>query len=156
MTRFVTLIAVLLPFLEIPGFFLVSHWIGIIPMLALVVAGVIVGIMVLLENVMPTYMPDRWVPKSAQDQLHFNLLLFVLLAMGVAGICGAVGGFFGWLLGGGEPKAAWKGAIRAFGAAFLMAAVGCRLRFALLLVPIGTLVASAGAALSVAFLGDAR
>jgi UPF0716 protein FxsA len=47
MTRFVTLIAVLLPFLEIPGFFLVSHWIGIIPMLALVVAGVIVGIMVL-------------------------------------------------------------------------------------------------------------
>jgi UPF0716 protein FxsA len=47
MTRFVTLTAVLLPFLEIPGFFLVSHWIGIIPMLALVVAGVIAGIMVL-------------------------------------------------------------------------------------------------------------
>lgn len=47
MTRFVTLTAVLLPFLEIPGFFLVSHWIGIFPMLALVVAGVVVGIMVL-------------------------------------------------------------------------------------------------------------
>jgi UPF0716 protein FxsA len=47
MTRFVTLTAVLLPFLEIPGFVLVSHWIGIIPMLALVVAGVILGIMVL-------------------------------------------------------------------------------------------------------------
>src|SRR3954463_16112716 len=47
MTRFVTLTAVLLPFLEIPGFVLVSYWIGIIPMLALVVAGVILGIMVL-------------------------------------------------------------------------------------------------------------
>jgi UPF0716 protein FxsA len=47
MTRFVTLTAVLLPFLEIPGFVLVSAWIGVIPMLALVVAGVIVGIMVL-------------------------------------------------------------------------------------------------------------
>jgi UPF0716 protein FxsA len=47
MTRFVTLTAVLLPFLEIPGFFLVSRWIGIIPMLALVVAGVVAGIMVL-------------------------------------------------------------------------------------------------------------
>ena len=43
MTRFVTLTAVTLPFLEIPGFFLVSHWIGIIPMLGLVVAGVILG-----------------------------------------------------------------------------------------------------------------
>lgn len=47
MTRFVTLIAVLLPFLEIPGFVLVSHWIGVIPMLGLVVLGVIVGIMVI-------------------------------------------------------------------------------------------------------------
>src|SRR3954469_10836842 len=47
MTRFVTLTAVLLPFLEIPGFVLVSYWIGVIPMLALVVAGVILGIMVL-------------------------------------------------------------------------------------------------------------
>jgi UPF0716 protein FxsA len=47
MTRFVTLTAVLLPFLEIPGFVLVSHWIGVIPMLALVVAGVVLGIMVL-------------------------------------------------------------------------------------------------------------
>jgi UPF0716 protein FxsA len=47
MTRFVTLTAVLLPFLEIPGFVLVSHWIGVIPMLALVIAGVLVGIMVL-------------------------------------------------------------------------------------------------------------
>ncbi|MDQ7248411.1 FxsA family protein [Dongia sedimenti] len=42
-----TLTAVLLPFLEIPGFVLVSAWIGVIPMLALVVTGVIVGIMVL-------------------------------------------------------------------------------------------------------------
>jgi UPF0716 protein FxsA len=47
MTRFVTLTAVLLPFLEIPGFVLVSHWIGVIPMLGLVVLGVIVGIMVI-------------------------------------------------------------------------------------------------------------
>jgi len=47
MTRFVTLTAVMLPFLEIPGFVLVSHWIGIFPMLALVVAGVIVGIFVI-------------------------------------------------------------------------------------------------------------
>jgi UPF0716 protein FxsA len=47
MTRFVTLTAVLLPFLEIPGFVLVSHWIGVIPMLILVVAGVIAGIFVL-------------------------------------------------------------------------------------------------------------
>ena len=47
MTRFVTLTAVLLPFLEIPGFVLVSHWIGVIPMLLLVVAGVVAGIMVL-------------------------------------------------------------------------------------------------------------
>jgi len=47
MTRFVTLTAVMLPFLEIPGFVLVSHWIGVIPMLALVVAGVILGIMVI-------------------------------------------------------------------------------------------------------------
>jgi UPF0716 protein FxsA len=47
MTRFVTLTAVTLPFLEIPGFFLVSHWIGIIPMLALVVAGVVLGIWVI-------------------------------------------------------------------------------------------------------------
>jgi UPF0716 protein FxsA len=47
MTRFVTLTAVLLPFLEIPGFVLVSYWIGVLPMLALVVAGVIAGILVL-------------------------------------------------------------------------------------------------------------
>jgi UPF0716 protein FxsA len=47
MTRFVTLTAVLLPFMEIPGFVLVSMWIGIFPMLFLVVAGVIVGIYVL-------------------------------------------------------------------------------------------------------------
>ena len=47
MTRFVTLTAVMLPFLEIPGFVLVSYWIGVIPMLALVVAGVILGIMVI-------------------------------------------------------------------------------------------------------------
>jgi UPF0716 protein FxsA len=47
MTRFVTLTAVTLPFLEIPGFILVSHWIGIIPMLGLVVAGVILGIWVI-------------------------------------------------------------------------------------------------------------
>ena len=47
MTRFVTLTAVMLPFLEIPGFVLVSHWIGVIPMLGLVIAGVLVGIFVL-------------------------------------------------------------------------------------------------------------
>ena len=47
MTRFVTLTAFLVPFLEIPGFVLVSMWIGIIPMLILVVAGVILGIYVL-------------------------------------------------------------------------------------------------------------
>jgi UPF0716 protein FxsA len=47
MTRFVTLTAVFLPFMEIPGFVLVSHWIGVIPMLFLVVAGVFVGILVL-------------------------------------------------------------------------------------------------------------
>ncbi len=47
MTRFVTLTAVTLPFLEIPGFVLVSYWIGVIPMLILVVAGVILGIFVL-------------------------------------------------------------------------------------------------------------
>lgn len=47
MTRFVTLTAVMLPFLEIPGFVLVSSWIGVIPMLALVVLGVILGIMVI-------------------------------------------------------------------------------------------------------------
>ena len=47
MTRFVTLTAALLPFMEIPGFVLVSYWIGVIPMLALVVVGVILGIMVL-------------------------------------------------------------------------------------------------------------
>lgn len=37
----------MLPFLEIPGFVLVSYWIGVIPMLALVVAGVIAGVLVL-------------------------------------------------------------------------------------------------------------
>ncbi|WP_395015643.1 FxsA family protein [Dongia sp.] len=47
MTRFVTLTAVMLPFLEIPGFVLVSYWIGVIPMLGLVVLGVILGIMVI-------------------------------------------------------------------------------------------------------------
>ena len=47
MTRFVLLTAATLPFLEIPGFVLVSYWIGVIPMLVLVVAGVILGIMVL-------------------------------------------------------------------------------------------------------------
>jgi UPF0716 protein FxsA len=47
MTRFVTLTAVMLPFLEIPGFVVVSNWIGVIPMLALVVATVILGIMVI-------------------------------------------------------------------------------------------------------------
>jgi len=47
MTRFVTMTAVLLPFLEIPGFVLVSHWIGIFPMLGLVLAGVLGGILVL-------------------------------------------------------------------------------------------------------------
>jgi len=47
MTRFVVLTAVFLPFLEIPGFVLVSHWIGVIPMLILVVAGALGGILVL-------------------------------------------------------------------------------------------------------------
>lgn len=47
MTRFVTLTAIFLPFLEIPGFVLVSHWIGVIPMLILVVAGALAGILVL-------------------------------------------------------------------------------------------------------------
>lgn len=47
MTRFVTLTACLLPFLEIPGFVLVSNWIGVIPMLGLVILGVFAGIMVL-------------------------------------------------------------------------------------------------------------
>jgi UPF0716 protein FxsA len=47
MTRFLILTAVLLPFLEIPGFILVSNWIGVIPMLVLVLGGVIAGIMVL-------------------------------------------------------------------------------------------------------------
>jgi UPF0716 protein FxsA len=47
MTRFVALTAVFLPFLEIPGFILVSHWIGVIPMLILVVAGALGGILVL-------------------------------------------------------------------------------------------------------------
>jgi len=47
MTRFVTFTAIFLPFLEIPGFILVSHWIGVIPMLILVVAGALGGILVL-------------------------------------------------------------------------------------------------------------
>lgn len=47
MTRFVALTAIFLPFLEIPGFILVSHWIGAIPMLVLVVAGALGGILVL-------------------------------------------------------------------------------------------------------------
>jgi len=47
MTRFVALTAIFLPFLEIPGFILVSHWIGVIPMLVLVVAGALGGILVL-------------------------------------------------------------------------------------------------------------
>src|SRR5882724_3631272 len=47
MTRFVALTAVFLPFLEIPGFILVSSWIGVIPMLVLVVAGALGGILVL-------------------------------------------------------------------------------------------------------------
>jgi UPF0716 protein FxsA len=47
MTRFLTLTAVLLPFLEIPGFILVSAWIGVVPMLLLVLGGVVAGILVL-------------------------------------------------------------------------------------------------------------
>ena len=47
MTRFLTMTAVLLPFLEIPGFVLVSHWIGFVPMLLLVLGGVFAGFMVL-------------------------------------------------------------------------------------------------------------
>jgi len=47
MTRFVVLAAILLPFLEIPGFVLVSRWIGVVPMLALVLGGAIAGILVL-------------------------------------------------------------------------------------------------------------
>jgi UPF0716 protein FxsA len=47
MTRFVALTAVFLPFLEIPGFILVSRWIGVIPMLILVIAGALGGILVL-------------------------------------------------------------------------------------------------------------
>ena len=47
MTRFVALTAIFLPFLEIPGFILVSRWIGVIPMLVLVVAGALGGILVL-------------------------------------------------------------------------------------------------------------
>jgi UPF0716 protein FxsA len=49
MTRFVTLTAVFLPFLEIPGFVLVSRWIGVIPMLILVLAGALGGILVLRQ-----------------------------------------------------------------------------------------------------------
>jgi UPF0716 protein FxsA len=49
MTRFVALTAVFLPFLEIPGFILVSRWIGVIPMLILVVAGALGGILVLQQ-----------------------------------------------------------------------------------------------------------
>jgi UPF0716 protein FxsA len=47
MTRFVTLTAVLLPFLEIPGFILVAMWIGVLPTLVLVIGGAIAGILVL-------------------------------------------------------------------------------------------------------------
>jgi UPF0716 protein FxsA len=47
MTRFVAMTAIFLPFLEIPAFVLVSHWIGVIPALVLVVAGVVCGILVL-------------------------------------------------------------------------------------------------------------
>lgn len=54
MTRFVTLTAVLLPFLEIPGFVLVSSWLGIIPMLVLVIASVLAGILVLQRVGMDT------------------------------------------------------------------------------------------------------
>jgi UPF0716 protein FxsA len=49
MTRFVAMTAIFLPFLEIPAFVLVSHWIGVIPALVLVVGGVVCGILVLRQ-----------------------------------------------------------------------------------------------------------
>jgi UPF0716 protein FxsA len=80
MTRFVTLTAVMLPFLEIPGFVLVSNWIGIIPMLVLVIASVLVGILVLQRVGMDTLVNLRLAMARGEEPGHtlINAACFAL------------------------------------------------------------------------------
>src|SRR5688572_29618894 len=80
MTRFVTLTAVLLPFLEIPGFVLVSSWIDIIPMLVLVIASVLVGIFVLQRVGMDTLVNLRLALARGEEPGHtlINAACFAL------------------------------------------------------------------------------
>jgi UPF0716 protein FxsA len=80
MTRFVTLTAVLLPFLEIPGFVLVSSWLGIIPMLVLVIASVLVGILVLQRVGMDTLVNLRLAMARGEEPGHtlINAACFAL------------------------------------------------------------------------------
>jgi UPF0716 protein FxsA len=80
MTRFVTLTAVMLPFLEIPGFVLVSSWIGIIPMLVLVIASVLVGILVLQRVGMDTLVNLRLAMARGEEPGHtlINAACFAL------------------------------------------------------------------------------
>lgn len=80
MTRFVTLTAVLLPFLEIPGFVVVSNWIGIIPMLVLVIATVLAGILVLQRVGMDTLVNLRLAMARGEEPGHtlINAACFAL------------------------------------------------------------------------------
>jgi UPF0716 protein FxsA len=103
MTRFVTLTAVLLPFLEIPGFVLVSSWIGIIPMLVLVIAGVLVGILVLQRVGMDTLVNLRLALARGEEPGHtlinaacFALAGFLLTIPGFISDFIAVGLFLPW------------------------------------------------------------
>jgi hypothetical protein len=139
-------------------------------------AGVFFAIGILLitaQSLLPS-LRDRWVSQSTAENAHWHRLIGLLIVTASAGIAGWLGGFFGWLLGRGDPHVAWRGAGRACVSAFLVAAVVCcgfaevgtlenltiwsfeQVPIDLLLVPIGSLLAAAGAALSVAFTGLAR
>src|SRR5215470_929269 len=103
MTRFVILTAVLLPFLEIPGFVLVSYWIGVIPMLILVVAGVVLGIMVLQRVGMNAVVNLRLALARGEEPGHtlidaacFALAGFMLTIPGFISDFIALGLFLPW------------------------------------------------------------
>jgi UPF0716 protein FxsA len=80
MTRFLTLTAIMLPFLEIPGFILVSNWIGVVPMLALVLGGVVAGIMVLQRVGMNAVVSLRLAMAKGEEPGHtlINAACFAL------------------------------------------------------------------------------
>ena len=118
---------------------------------------VLLGILLLydLSSGMPAGapLPDWMVSQKQQQEIGMIRLIVLIVLMVIAGGCGAAGGFGGWLLAKGEPQLAWKGAIRAFGAAFLGTAFFLKLAGFFGMIG-GALIGPFGAAAALAFRGD--